>query len=121
MTVAPELPPASAARRREAEPQLPPPARAARRHPFGPAAHATTRTTTPRRVDRSVPRRSPESTDPSVPSDRELAELLGQPAVTDPGTGIPDCRARESAEGGHRPADPRPAPAGRPRGPSASG
>ncbi len=77
MTVAPELPPASAPRRRAAEPLVVPPARAARRHPFGAAAHATTRVVVP--AARPVPRRSPEQSAPVVPTDRELAELVGLP------------------------------------------
>ncbi len=86
MTVAPELPPASAPRRRTAElqvvppvmPLVVPPARAARRHPFGAAAHATTRTATRPRL-RPVPRRSPEQPGRGVPTDRELAALVGLP------------------------------------------
>jgi hypothetical protein len=103
MTVAPELPPASAGRRREAE--LPLPARAARRHPFGPAAHATTRITTSGRVGRPVRRRSPEWTDASVPSDRELAELLGLPTVADLRHGDPEPPGQGVGRE-HRPADP---------------
>jgi hypothetical protein len=85
MTVAPELPPASAARRREAEPQaapeVAPPARAARRSPFGAATHTTARSGSPARVDRPTPRRSPEETGPAALSDRELAELVGLPEL----------------------------------------
>jgi hypothetical protein len=103
MTVAPELPPASTPRRREAEPLVAPPARASRRHPFGAAAHATTRV--PARVDRSVRRRSPDRTGPAVLSDRELAEFLGLPGL-DRDRGV-DAIAEQSDEGAgreHRPA-----------------
>jgi hypothetical protein len=109
MTVAPELPPelppASAPRRRPAEPSVVPPARAARRHPFGAAAHATTRSATP--VVRPLPRRSPERPAPDVPTDRELAALVGLP---DPDRGPRTGRATElPGEGAgreHRPAAP---------------
>lgn len=95
MTVAPELPPASAPRRRAAEPPmvplvaLAPPPRSARRHPFGATAHATTRTAArpvvrPVRPLRPVPRRTPEQPAPRVPTDRELAALVGLPDL-DPG------------------------------------
>lgn len=114
MTVAPELPPASAARKRETQPQVAPPARAARRHPFGPAAHATVRRlASPPRVDGPAPRRSPEWLD--LPSDGELADLVGLPdGDRGPRDGIfelPD----EGAGREHRPAAPvrlRPAGAG---------
>jgi hypothetical protein len=77
MTVAPELPPASTARRRKAESLVVPPAR---RSPFGPAAYAAvTRISSPPRVDRPAPRRPPEWAGSAVPSDRELIELVGLP------------------------------------------
>ena len=109
MTVAPELPLASAARRREAEQLVVPPARAARRHPFGPAAHATvTRIASPPRVDRPTPRRSPEWAGSAVPSsDRELIELVGLPDL-DPGPGDGGVfeQPGEGAGREHRPAAP---------------
>jgi len=106
MTVAPELPPASAPRRRQAAPPVVPPARAGRRHPFGAAAHATTRIATP--VVRPLPRRSPEQRPgPDVPTDRDLAALVGLP---DPDRGRRSGRAAELPGEGvgreHRPAAP---------------
>ena len=108
MTVAPELPPAPAARRREAEPLVVPPARAARRHPFGSAGHATvTRIASPPRADRPAPRRSPEWAGSAVPSDRELIELVGLPDL-DRGSGDGGVfeQPGEGAGREHRPAAP---------------
>jgi len=78
MTVAPELPPASAPLRRPVEPLVAPTPRSARRHPFGAAAHATSRTGSPARVDRPMPRRSPEAAAGGLPAGG-LAELVDRP------------------------------------------
>ena len=106
MTVAPELPPASAPRRRAAEPPVAPPGRAARRHPFGAATHATSRTAAPP-VVRPMPRRSPARPGPGAPTGRELAALVGVP---DPKRGSrPGGAVELPGEGAgreHRPAAP---------------
>ena len=107
MTVAPELPPASAARRRETEPQVAPPARAGRRHPLGPAAHASVmRTSFSGQVDRPTASRSPEWAASGVPSDRELAELVGLPDVDGLRPGGVFEPPDEGAGREHRPAGP---------------